>query len=167
MRVLRILPILGFLALLAAILILTAHPGYSQNKMPKILNPGDTAIATVPVWIQTLDSEIDQRLELKTVRNKLSTYVKQTGEIDRISSDIEQIQKERDHLLQFNNQRYQSALNDMSKLVDSCATQLGQSIGERDRMQQDRDRLKSGRNTWRGIALSLVIGITGGVFLLR
>jgi hypothetical protein len=165
MRLVRILPTLGFLALLAAILFMAYTPGYSQNKMPKILNPGDTAIATVPVWIQTLDSEIDQRLELKTIRNKLSTYVKQTGEIDRISSDIEQIQKERDHLLQLTNKRHQEALNNMSLLVDSCATQLGQSIQEMQRVENDRDRLKSGRNTWRGIAVALVLGLAGAFAL--
>lgn len=165
MRVLRILPILGFLALLAAILILTAHPGYCQNKMPKILNPGDTAIATVPVWIQTLDSEIDQRLELKAVKGKLSQYVKQTGEIDRITSDIEQIQKERDHILQLTNKRHQEALNNMSLLVDSCAVDLAASIEERNYLHRDRDRLKSGRNFWRGTAVALVLGLVGAIAL--
>lgn len=137
-----------FLIVLGCTLSLSA-----QNKFPKILNKGDSIKVNQKVWIQTIDSEIDQRIELKQTKLKLSDYISKTKQLEVLQDSIDKKNQERIDLLKEGVNVRDSSIVKLSALIDDCSKEAFLLRKEVVLLQSKLEKSQKAKVFWRKVAI--------------
>lgn len=133
--------------LILALAVMACSVAKAQN-LPRI-----GTLDSQHVWIQTVQSEIDQRIELKQLQQKLDDYVKKTGEIEALQALINEKTAKKDSLSKQGAEKYEAAISELSGQISDCNSEVVKFRADNTALRKSINKVTRGRNTWRGIGI--------------